>query len=160
VDPNDANAYANLGDALTTKGEYPEALSSYKEVVRLRPKFGGGHFCLGTVHLLEGHLDDAIREFRVSLDLDPDFPEANCNLGQTLARQGPFQEALPWIRRGHELGSKQPKWSYPSKEWLEAVERSAELESRLDRVLSGELQPRDAAERVEFAQLLIAKSRH
>ena len=75
-------------------------------------------------------------------------------------RRGRFQEAVPCLRRGHELGSRRADWAYPSGKWLEDAERKAELEGRLDQVLSGKAQPRDALERIEFALALYDKARH
>jgi hypothetical protein len=77
-----------------------------------------------------------------------------------LTGHGRTREALPWLRKGHEIGSKRPGWVYPSKQWVDSAELQAELEDRLDRVLSGGERPRDAVERVAFAERLYARSRH
>src|SRR4030095_1858206 len=53
-----------------------------------------------------------------------------------------------------------PDWNYPSGEWIEFAERNAELVDRLDQVTSGEARPRDALERIEFAEALYFKARH
>ena len=53
-----------------------------------------------------------------------------------------------------------PDWDYPSGRWIESAERSAELEGRLDQVLSGGERPRDPLDRVAFAELLYARSRY
>jgi hypothetical protein len=39
-----------------------------------------------------------------------------------LREQGRFREALAALRRGHELGSKDPKWAYPSARWIAECE--------------------------------------
>jgi pyrroloquinoline quinone (PQQ) biosynthesis protein C len=67
---------------------------------------------------------------------------------------------MPSIRRGHELGSARPDWKYPSRRWVEDVERGVEWEERLDRVLAGDVRPGDASERIGFANLLHMKSLH
>ena len=38
--------------------------------------------------------------------------------GLVLLQQGKFQQAVEDLRRGHELGSRQSTWRYPSAEWL------------------------------------------
>jgi serine/threonine-protein kinase len=57
------------------------------------------------------------------------------------------------FRRCHELGSQSSGWRYPSAQWLRRAEQLAELADRLPAVLEGWTQPKDAAERVAFAQL-------
>jgi hypothetical protein len=56
-------------------------------------------------------------------------------------------------RRGHELGSRNPGWRSPSAQWLRRAEQMAELGDRLSAVLEGKDQPKDATERLVFAQL-------
>jgi hypothetical protein len=58
------------------------------------------------------------------------------------------------FRRGHELGSRKPNWSYPSAQWLAEAERLAALAERLLAILKGEAQPMDNEERLAMAQML------
>ena len=92
-------------------------------------------------------------EYRAAIRLKPDYAEAHCNLGLLLQNQGRFHDALTELRRGHELGSKRPGWSYPSAEWVRRAERRVALEGRLPAVLRGHEKPKDAAETLEFADL-------
>ena len=64
------------------------------------------------------------------------------------------------LRRGHELGSRQPGWRYPSAQWVAEAERLAALAARLPAVLKGEDRPADAAERLAFAQMCYDTKRH
>jgi serine/threonine-protein kinase len=66
-------------------------------------------------------------------------------------QKGQFLHALPELRRGHALGSRNPHWPYPSAQWVRNAERLAELETRLPRLLKGQEQPVDAAERLTLA---------
>ncbi len=136
------------------------AIPSHREAIRLKPDYAEAHFNLGNALTAKGDPDGAIASFRAAIRLEPDYAEAHCNLGQTLARQGHFREALPWLQKGHAIGSKRPDWTGRSKEWIEHAERKAELEGRLDQVLSGGERPHDAVERIAFAELLHAKSHH
>ena len=63
--------------------------------------------------------------------LKPDMPEAHCNLGSALSLKGRFAEALISLRRGHELGSKNPRWPFPSAQWVKECERLVELDAKL-----------------------------
>jgi hypothetical protein len=56
---------------------------------------------------------------------DPKFAEAYCNLGHALRGLGRFRDALVAFHRGHELGSKDPRWQHPSGEWVRQCEALA-----------------------------------
>src|SRR5262249_48085720 len=51
------------------------------------------------------------------------------------------------------LGSVMPNWNYPSPQWVTKAERFVALDSKLPKVVSGEAQPADAAERLALAKL-------
>jgi len=109
---------------------------------------------------LQGKLEGAIAEFRTALRLKPDLPEALCNLRLVFHRQGRFVEALAELKRGHELGSKDPNRHYPSAEWVRETERLVELDRKLPAILAGKLKPADAVETLGFAQLCYEKKLH
>jgi tetratricopeptide (TPR) repeat protein len=153
-------AHLNLGNALCAKGKPDEAIREYREAIRLKPDYADAHYNLGATLFENGDPDGAIEEYREAIRLKPDHAEAHCNIAETLRAQGRYGEALPWYRKGHELGSMRPGWAYPSKAWVESAERKADTEGRLDLVLAGEAQPRDALERIDFAEILYAKSRY
>jgi tetratricopeptide (TPR) repeat protein len=107
----------------------------------------------------QGKHEAAFEAYTEADRLRPDDAETLCSLGHELMSQGRFQEAVPYFQRGHEAGSRRADWTQPSARWIEDAERWVELEGRLDLVLTGQALPRDAAERVELAALLYAKSR-
>ena len=63
-------------------------------------------------------------------------------------------------RKGHELGSKQPGWRYPSARWVAEAERLAALAERLPALLKGEDRPNDVSERLTLAQMCYDTKRH
>ena len=78
---------------------------------------------------------------------------AHLNLGGILRARGDFAGSLALLRRGHELGSKQPGWPHPSAKWVAEAERRAALAERLTVVLKGESPPKDNAERLDLARM-------
>jgi tetratricopeptide (TPR) repeat protein len=100
-----------------------------------------------------GRLDEAIAELREAIRLDKDYPEAHCALGQALCTQGRFREAVEELRLGHELGSRNPRWPYPSAQSLRDAKRLADLDARLPALLRGQEQPKGADERLALARL-------
>jgi tetratricopeptide (TPR) repeat protein len=153
LDPRYAPAHTNLGLTLYAQGEWEDAVKEYREAIRLDPKDANTRYSLGIALAKKGELEEAIKEYRAALDLKPDYAEAHCNLADVLRQQGKFAEALAELHRGHELGSKQPDWRYPSAQWVKQAERLAALERRLPEILQGKDQPADNAERLELAQM-------
>ena len=108
----------------------------------------------------QGKLDEAIAEYRKAFRLKPDFAEAHCNLGNAFRQQGRFVEALAEFKRGHELGSKNPNWHYPSAR-VGARDRAAgRARPKLPAILAGKARPSDALETLGFAQLCYDKKLH
>jgi tetratricopeptide (TPR) repeat protein len=146
-------AHYKLGNALSRKGRLDGAMAEYREAIRLKKDYPDAHYSLGIVLKERGQLDDAIAEYQEAIRLKKDYPEAHCNLGLVLLQQGQFQGAVEELRVGHELGSRNPLWPYPSAQWLRNAERFADLDARLPLLLRGREQPKDAGERLALAQL-------
>jgi serine/threonine-protein kinase len=68
-------------------------------------------------------------------------------------QQGRFADALNAFQRGHELGSRKPRWTYPSAQWVRKAEQFIALEPKLPKLLNGEVQPADTAERLVAARM-------
>jgi tetratricopeptide (TPR) repeat protein len=162
VRPESPGAHYNLGLALQAKGRLAEAIAEYRETLRLKKDYAEAHCNLGHALKAQGQLDEAIPEFREALRLKKDYAEAHCNLGEALEHQGMFRQATEAYRRGHELGSQNPRWAYPSAQWVRDCERLAELDGKLPAILSGQRQPADTVERLDLARLcqLPCKKRH
>jgi serine/threonine protein kinase/Flp pilus assembly protein TadD len=150
-------AYGNLGIALRAKGDVGGAIAAYREALRLKKDDPEAHYGLGIALRDKGDVDGAIAAYREAIRLKPDFPEAHCNLGDALQQKGQFAAALTHFRRGHELGSKDPRWPYPSGQWVKACERLVELDGKLPAILSGQEQPANDAERAGYANLCQSK---
>jgi tetratricopeptide (TPR) repeat protein len=146
-------AHGMLGNALKAQGRQDEAIAEYREAIRLKPDDPLAHYHLGKALRDKGRLDEAVAEYREAIRFRNDFPEASCNLGNILLNGGRFKEAVVALRRGHELGSRDPHWTNPSAQWLRKAEQMAELDERLPAVLAGKSRPKDAAERLAFAEL-------
>jgi tetratricopeptide (TPR) repeat protein/serine/threonine protein kinase len=152
-----ALAYNNLGNALYDKGQLDDAIAAYREAVRLKKDYARAYYNLGNALRDKGQLDEAIAAYREAIALKPDYAGAYCNLGLTLLRQGAFPEALTELRRGHNLGSKNPGWKYPSAVWVRQCERLVELDRQLPGFLERKTTPASPGERIELAGLCSLK---
>jgi tetratricopeptide (TPR) repeat protein len=151
--PDNPRHHSCLGSALQAQGDLAGAEASSREALRLDPKFASAHNNLGLALQAQGDLAGAVASYREAIRLDPKFAEAHCNLGSVLRLQGRFTESLAALRRGHELGSRDPKWRYPSVQWVQQAQRYVEREPLLDAIRIGQASPTDSVEFVLFAQM-------
>ena len=142
-----------LGSALKDQGKLDEAVAAYREAIRLEPNHAQAYSGLVLALKAQGKLDEAVAAYREAIRLKPDNAEAHFNLGGVLRAQGDYAGSLAMFRKGHELGSKQPGWRYPSAQWVADAERQAALAPRLTVILKGEDRPKDNAERLSLASM-------
>jgi tetratricopeptide (TPR) repeat protein len=180
-----AEAHNNLGIALAGKGQLDDAIAEFGEAIRLKKDFAPGHYNLGTVLRDKGQLDEAIAEYREALRLKKDFAEAHNNLGIVLGGKGQLDEAIAEFREAIRLQKDDAQAHnnlgfalYNKGQLEEAIaeyrevlridkdhanahdklrkaEHMVRIKARLDRVLEGKDAAKDAAERLEFAQLSV-----
>jgi Flp pilus assembly protein TadD len=79
-------AHEFLGGLLEAEGKIPEAVSHYREAIRLRPDFGKAHLDLGAALARTGDRAGAAAEFRMAQS-DPD-PQIRQMAGAGLAAAG------------------------------------------------------------------------
>ncbi len=127
VAPDHKTTLVNLGEALREKGDVAGALTVLRHAVAVHPNFSDAHHNLGNALRDAGDVPGAVAGFRRAVVLDADHAEAHFNLGLLLWEQGQFAEALPYLKRGHQLGSRQPGWRADSAQWVERCEREVAL---------------------------------
>jgi tetratricopeptide (TPR) repeat protein/serine/threonine protein kinase len=160
INKNYPPGHSNLGRALYAKGRLDEAIAAYREALRLKPDSPETQTNLGAALHIKGRLDEAIAAYREALRLQEDYAAAHYTLSSALRQQGRFQEALKEMRRAHELGSRNPRWPYPSANGVRESERLVELDARLAKIREGKAAPASPAERIELAQLCSLKRLH
>ncbi len=127
--------------------KFEEALVHLRKAAKLDPTKSIIFRNLGLVqNLNQNRTDEAIDSFRTAIKLNPEYAEAYCDLGHALDRIGHFEESLANLQRGHELGSKNPAWHYPSALWVEQARRKVALVARLPALLINESKPSGAVE--------------
>ena len=153
--PNDPTALCCLGEALRNQGKIEEALAQDGAALKLLPDEPIIRYDRGLALFVQGKIDEAMAEYRAAIRLAPGLAYAHYDLGQVLLLKQPgrVREALEELRRGDELGSKVPGWTYPSAEWVRRAERMVALEGRLAAALRGDDKPKNAAESLGFADL-------
>ncbi|MCB9883526.1 MAG: tetratricopeptide repeat protein [Planctomycetes bacterium] len=132
TEPDNANYQMLLGTALRNVGRTAEAAETLERAVSLDDTHVDAHFYLGSVRRSRGELQAAERSYRRVLELAPEHAQAMCNLAESLSMQARYAEALTWYRRGHELGTQQPNWRYPSAQWLARAEERHRFEEAIE----------------------------
>jgi tetratricopeptide (TPR) repeat protein len=152
LDPHWAEAHCLLGETLERLKKWEEAEAEFRQAIVCKPGYARAHYDLGTLLMEQKKPDGAEQAFRGAIAAKPEFAEAHCNLGHVLRTQGRFPEALAELKRGHELGSRQPDWHYPSEAWIRTTEALVALDARLPELLKGEAQPKDAGDYLALAR--------
>ncbi|MBO0798703.1 MAG: tetratricopeptide repeat protein, partial [Blastocatellia bacterium] len=81
-----------------------EAISLYREALRLNPKWAEGWFYLGSLfHDRDNHAE-AARAFKEATDLNPGIGTAWVMLGLSEFNLGRYDDALKHIQKGRQLG--------------------------------------------------------
>jgi tetratricopeptide (TPR) repeat protein len=101
--PDYADAYYNLGVALSDKGQYDEAIAANRKAIELKPDYTDAYYNLGIALFDKGQYDEAIAAYRKALELKPDYALAYNNLGNTLLEKGQYDEAIASLRKAIEL---------------------------------------------------------
>lgn len=98
VETGSWKAHFRRAVALKDRGEVPNAIEEFKEVIRLSPDFYMAHHGLAEAYHDQGQLDDAIREYQEAIRLEPDDPDARVGLGIALRKSGLVEDAIVWYR--------------------------------------------------------------
>jgi Flp pilus assembly protein TadD len=87
-------AEAGLGGILLGRGKIDEAISNFREALRIRPNNPEVHRSLAQALAQEGNLTEAIVHWEKALELQPEDVTARDSLGAVLAQQGRLAEAV------------------------------------------------------------------
>lgn len=109
LNPNDATAYHwYASDELAAWGDSAGEIAGMKRALELDPLSLIINTNLGAAFLHAGKFDEAITQFRKTLDMDGSFYFARWALGMALERQGRFREAMAEYQKAISLGSDDP----------------------------------------------------
>jgi protein O-mannosyl-transferase len=102
LEPSNAMIWAARGEALRSLHRLDEAAACLQEAMALAPNAERAN-ALGAVQAEQGHFQDAVSNFRLSLRLDPGDRRACANLARALHEVGQSAESLRYLRQALEL---------------------------------------------------------
>jgi tetratricopeptide (TPR) repeat protein len=160
LDPQSSYAWCLRGAAYCALKQYEKALADLLKAIELEPENAEAYYNLAFAHTGMGDLEKAIAANRAAIRLNPTHAQAHVNLGVKLVKLGRFTEALPYLRRAHELGSRKPGWPYRTAWMVQECERQIEIERKFQAFQEGTWTPSTPAERIDLAQQCYLKKRH
>jgi tetratricopeptide (TPR) repeat protein len=98
---------------LQVQGELEEAIEQYQRSIDTYPTPEAYTF-LGWTYSWMGRYDDAIREAKRAIALDPEYGNPYNDMGTYLMAQGKLDEAIPWLMRA----TKAKRYASPHYPWL------------------------------------------
>jgi predicted O-linked N-acetylglucosamine transferase (SPINDLY family) len=108
ADPTNPEAWHLLGVLATQRGHPRQALEYIGKALRLRPD-AAFYLNLGVAYQALGQRSDALASFQEAVRLQPDFPEAQNNLGNVLHENGRTDEAVAHWQRALALRPDYPE---------------------------------------------------
>ncbi|MBI3397715.1 MAG: tetratricopeptide repeat protein [Deltaproteobacteria bacterium] len=116
-----AKEYFDKGVQFSLKGQYNEAVSSYKESLKLNPRSAEAHSNLGFTYLDKGDIDGAVSEQKEALAINPNFPNAFYGMALAYEKKGNKQETIKNLEEFMKYTEPHSLW------WNKAGEKLANL---------------------------------
>jgi TolB-like protein/DNA-binding winged helix-turn-helix (wHTH) protein/Tfp pilus assembly protein PilF len=99
-DPGDSKAHQWYGNMLTAAGRFDEAEREMRSAQQLDPLSLIASTALGWARYHAGHPDEALAQYRLTLELDPDFELAYLWGGRALEALGDYEAAMEMVNEG------------------------------------------------------------
>ena len=103
IDPNNTEAYNNLGLIFSTLGELQKSLDCYKKAIEIKPKLTSTHNNLGLLYEKFKDNQKAISCYQQSIQIDPRYTLAYFNLGNVYKILGKYKEAKNSYKKAIEI---------------------------------------------------------
>lgn len=97
--PDYAEAYVNRGVLYQNMLRNDEAGVDFKEAVQRNPRLFAAHYNLANWYSRREDLPNALRHYRISMELKPTFAEGWALIGSIIAKQGDLTKALPYFEK-------------------------------------------------------------
>jgi protein O-mannosyl-transferase len=109
LDPDYAEAHANMGAAHAALGHIDQAISSYVRAIELKGESAETRLNLGLALAGQGRLDEAIEQYKQALELNPNYAETHANMGVALVAAGQVTAAQEYFVQALRLNPNLPE---------------------------------------------------
>lgn len=80
------------------EGDLDLAVDLYQQSIRLHPT-AEAHTFLGWTYRFQGKLEDAIKQCKKAIEVDPSFGNPYNDIGAYLIEMGKHDDAIPWLEK-------------------------------------------------------------
>jgi len=94
-----AEAHASLGNVLMHEWDWKGAEAEYRHAIEINPGYATAHHWYSVLLAFLGRNEEAMKEIRIALRLDPVSPIVSLNLGMRLAEGGRLEEGIEQFRK-------------------------------------------------------------
>jgi Flp pilus assembly protein TadD/NAD-dependent SIR2 family protein deacetylase len=157
LNPNDADAYSNLGLLLSDTERKDEAEAAYRKAIELNPNYAIAYNNLGNLLNDTERKDEAEAAYRKAIELNPNDADAYSNLGLLLSDTERKDEAEAAYRKAIELNPNDADAYYNLGLLLSDTERKDEAEAAYRKAI--ELNPNYAIAYNNLINLLRLQNR-
>jgi tetratricopeptide (TPR) repeat protein len=106
--PNDPDALYHLADLYDRNSQYPEAIETYKKVVKLKPDMGYAYFKIGTAYDRLNKPEEAVSAFKEAAKHMPAYAVIYNNMGVAYGHLGKLNEEVASLKKAIKL---RPRYS-------------------------------------------------
>ena len=142
LDPKDAAAYNNRGNAYYSNGELDLAITDYTQAIELNPQYAFAYNNRGKAYKDQGELELAIADYTKAIELNPQYALIYNNRGIAYSDKGEVELAFADFAKAIELN---PEYADVYYNRGKAYKDQGELELAIaDCTKAIELKPQDA----------------
>ena len=138
IDPEDPDAFYQLGIAYEKDKDSDAAIKAYKQVIKLKSDHAKAYYRIGVLYLAKQDYKAAVEVLKKALKIKPDSEEINFRLGMAHDRLQEYEQAISCFSKAVEINPnflkayKNMALTYEiigkHKEALECLKRALELE--------------------------------
>ena len=103
VQPQDANAYFDQGNAYHRKGDYDCAIGAFNKAIELKPDYADAYYNRGIAYYERRDFDRAVEDYTKAIELKPDYADAYYNRGVIYGKKNLVDRAIKDYDRAIEL---------------------------------------------------------
>ena len=111
VDPENL---ITMGNSYDDKGDYDNAIASYKKAISVDPKNAKAYNCMGITYFNKNDYENAIASYQKSLSIDPNNAKVYNNMGNAYGKKRDIAKQIDCYKSAAKLGHKK------AQDWLKA----------------------------------------